>query len=53
MAIVAWQPGPNRILQVPTEVRALELRCSWEKRDTFGDDAGAKPGRQGPNRVLP
>ncbi len=20
MAIVAWQPGPNRILQVPTEV---------------------------------
>lgn len=21
MAIVAWQPGPNRIVQVPTEVR--------------------------------
>ncbi len=21
MAIVAWQPGPNRLLQVPTEVR--------------------------------
>ena len=21
MAIVAWQPGPNRILQVPSEVR--------------------------------
>lgn len=24
MAIVAWQPGPNRILQVPTEV------CAWQ-----------------------
>lgn len=24
MAIVAWQPGPNRILQVPTEVRGRE-----------------------------
>lgn len=22
MAIVAWQPGPNRIVQVPTEVIA-------------------------------
>lgn len=21
MAIVAWQPGPNRVLQVPSEVR--------------------------------
>lgn len=21
MAIVAWQPGPNRVVQVPTEVR--------------------------------
>eukprot|EP00983_Pelagomonas_calceolata_P026999 848366-Pelagomonas_calceolata.AAC.2 len=25
MAIVAWQPGPNRILHVPSEVR-----CLWE-----------------------
>eukprot|EP00955_Chlamydomonas_euryale_P048246 353919-Chlamydomonas_euryale.AAC.10 len=28
MAIVAWQPGPNRILQVPTEVRASEHGCA-------------------------
>jgi hypothetical protein len=26
MAIVAWQPGPNRIVQVPTEVRAAAGR---------------------------
>ena len=24
MAIVAWQPGPNRVLMVPTEVRGAE-----------------------------
>lgn len=24
MAIVAWQPGPNRILQVPTEVSIVK-----------------------------
>lgn len=22
MAIVAWQPGPNRVVQVPTQVRS-------------------------------
>lgn len=26
MAIVAWQPGPNRILQVPSEVEIQQLR---------------------------
>lgn len=26
MAIVAWQPGPNRILQVPTEAELQDLR---------------------------
>lgn len=26
MAIVAWQPGPNRILQVPTEEELSQLR---------------------------
>lgn len=29
MAIVAWQPGPNRILQVPTEVSRLN---AWGPR---------------------
>jgi hypothetical protein len=23
MAIVSWQPGPNRIIQLPTEVRGF------------------------------
>ena len=27
MAIVAWQPGPNRIVQVPTEV---SLMTAWQ-----------------------
>jgi hypothetical protein len=26
MAIVAWQPGPNRILQVPTEAELMDLK---------------------------
>lgn len=26
MAIVAWQPGPNRILQVPTEAELIDLK---------------------------
>lgn len=30
MAIVAWQPGPNRIVQVPTEVRPRRWRGSLQ-----------------------
>lgn len=29
MAIVAWQPGPNRILHVPSEVRGAAARARW------------------------
>jgi hypothetical protein len=28
MAIVAWQPGPNRVVQVPDLVRALTILMS-------------------------
>ena len=28
MAIVSWQPGPNRIIQLPTEVRLISSPTS-------------------------
>lgn len=34
MAIVAWQPGPNRILQVPTEEELAQLKTGMEVQRT-------------------
>jgi hypothetical protein len=30
MAIVAWQPGPNRVIQVPTEVSTNNMAPAWQ-----------------------
>jgi hypothetical protein len=48
MAIVAWQPGPNRIVQVPTEVR----RPARRRSPATGSDANALC-RQPPLPPLP
>lgn len=32
MAIVAWQPGPNRVVQVPNQVRAMQGMLSLTAR---------------------
>jgi len=46
MAIVAWQAGPNRILQVPTEAELERLRPGMKlERLPLGDEATA-PGSQ-------
>ena len=36
MAIVAWQPGPNRVLRVPSQSELDRIRRSLNKADMAG-----------------
>lgn len=47
MAIVAWQPGPNRILQVPTEEELAELRPGQKRERLPPRPAGGSQRRYG------